>query len=59
MSGVPNSDGGNDRNASAPVKGKRSLERDDDDDEDMDGMDEDDLERFGGRHFAPFVDQPL
>ena len=38
-------------------KPKRSLERDDD--EDMEGVDEDDLERFGGRTFSPFVDQPL
>ena len=59
MSGVPSSSGGNDGSVSTPVKGKRSLERDQDEDEDMDGMDDDDLERFGGRHFAPFVDQPL
>ena len=38
-------------------KAKRGLERDDD--EDMDGVDEDDMERFGSRTFAPFVDQPL
>ena len=59
MSEVPSPNGGNDGDASAAVKGKRSLERDDDDDEEMDGMDEDDVERFGGRQFAPFVDQPL
>ena len=59
MSEVPSPNGGNDGDASAAVKGKRSLEREDDDDEEMDGMDEDDVERFGGRQFAPFVDQPL
>ncbi|KAM0724269.1 hypothetical protein Q7P37_000151 [Cladosporium fusiforme] len=37
-----------------PGKSKRSLERDAD--EDMDGMDVDDLERFGGRTFTPFAD---
>ncbi|KAK3669307.1 hypothetical protein LTR78_010806 [Recurvomyces mirabilis] len=36
---------------------KRGLQRDED--EDMDGIDEDDLERFGGRTFAPFTDQTL
>ena len=59
MSEVPSPNGGNDGDAPAAVKGKRSLERDDDDDEEMDGMDEDDVERFGSRQFAPFVDQPL
>lgn len=39
------------------LKAKRSLQRDED--EDMNGVDEDDLERFGGRNFSPFVDQPL
>ena len=39
------------------VKTKRGLQRDED--EEMEGMDEDDIERFGGRSFAPFVDQPL
>lgn len=38
---------------SGPGKSKRSLERDED--EDMDGMDVDDLERFGGRTFSPFA----
>ena len=38
-------------------KAKRSLERDED--EDMEGVDEDDMERFGGRSFAPFMDHPL
>ena len=42
------------------ARSKRALERDDDDnDESMDGMQEDDLERFGGRTFRPFVDAPL
>lgn len=40
-------------------RAKRSLERDDDDDDEMDGMGDDDMERFGGRTFAPFIDQPL
>jgi serine/threonine/tyrosine-interacting protein len=41
------------------VRSKRSLQRDDDEgDEDMDGMKEDDLERFGGRAFVPFTDAP-
>ena len=39
------------------TKPKRTLERDED--EDMGGMDDDDMERFGGRSFAPFVDLPL
>ena len=45
---------------SMPVtKAKRGLERDDEDQE-MDGMeDDDDLERFSGRTFAPFVDGEL
>jgi hypothetical protein len=46
-------------NGSTPVKGKRTLERDEEEDEEMAGMDQDDVERFGGRQFAPFVDQPL
>lgn len=41
----------------APAKTKRGLERDDDDM--MEGADSDDMERFGGRTFAPFADQPL
>ena len=42
------------------ARSKRVLDRDDDDnDESMDGMQEDDLERFGGRTFRPFVDAPL
>ena len=42
------------------ARSKRGLDRDDDDyDESMDGMQEDDLERFGGRNFRPFVDAPL
>lgn len=36
---------------------KRRLQRDED--EEMDGATEDDLERFAGRTFAPFMDQPL
>lgn len=40
--------------ASAP-RTKRVLERSQDDDVNMD--DDDDLERFGGRTFAPFIDQ--
>lgn len=52
-------DQGGDGNQPTASKTKRSLERDEDGDEDMDGMGEDDLERFGGRQFAPFVDQPL
>jgi len=43
--------------AATPAKAKRSLQRDED--EDMDGMEGDDVERFGGRTFAPFMDQPL
>ncbi|KAK5121678.1 hypothetical protein LTR85_004850 [Meristemomyces frigidus] len=42
---------------SSSTKTKRSLQRDDD--EEMDGATEDDLERFGGRTFAPFMDQAL
>ncbi|KXL42797.1 hypothetical protein M433DRAFT_156494 [Acidomyces richmondensis BFW] len=38
-----------------PPTAKRALEREEDDDEAMG----DDLERFGGRSFAPFVDIPL
>lgn len=41
------------------TKSKRSLQRDENEDEHMEGVDEDDVERFGGRSFAPFVDQPL
>ncbi|CAK4033479.1 tyrosine phosphatase 4 [Lecanosticta acicola] len=45
---------------SAPAKAKRGLERDHDGDEmDMDGEGEDDVERFGGRTFAPFIDNQL
>lgn len=41
------------------ARSKRGLDRDDDDnDERMDGMQEDDLERFGGRTFRPFGDAP-
>lgn len=40
--------------SNGPSKSKRSLERDEDDD--MDGMDVDDVERFGGRTFTPFTD---
>lgn len=43
------------------VRNKRVLERDDDDDNNdtcMDGMQDDDLERFGGRTFTPFTDAP-
>ena len=42
--------------SSTAAKSKRGLERDEDEEMDMDG---DDMERFGGRSFAPFVDQPL
>jgi protein-tyrosine phosphatase len=46
--------------ASAPPRCKRGLEREVTEDASMDmDMDEDDMERFGGRVFAPFVDQPL
>ena len=38
-------------------KTKRGLQRDED--EDMEGVDDDDVERFGGRTFAPFIDQTL
>lgn len=54
------SNGVTDRNIERPGSasmGKRSLQRDED--EDMNGVDEDDAERFGGRTFAPFVDQEL
>lgn len=44
---------------STPGRGKRTLERDMNEDEEMDGTNDDDLARFGGRQFAPFVDQPL
>ncbi|KAH9824616.1 serine/threonine/tyrosine-interacting protein B-like [Teratosphaeria destructans] len=37
---------------------KRSLSREDEDAA-MNGMDQDDDERFGGRSFAPFADQPM
>lgn len=39
----------------ASARTKRVLERSQDDDVNMD--DDDDLERFGGRTFAPFIDQ--
>lgn len=52
-------DAGSDGNGSTAVKGKRGLEREEHGDEEMDGLDQDDVERFGGRQFAPFVDQPL
>ncbi|KAK4955698.1 hypothetical protein LTR10_006637 [Elasticomyces elasticus] len=43
---------------SSTSRPKRSLQRDED--EDMDGIQQnDDAERFGGRTFAPFMDQPL
>lgn len=48
--------GGAANQGTMPAKSKRGLERDDDEEMDMDG---DDVERFGGRSFAPFVDQPL
>lgn len=41
-------------------KSKRVLERDEDEDASMDGMqDDDDLARFGGRTFVPFKDASL
>lgn len=45
--------------AAAAPRAKRSLARDEEEDHEM-GMDvdQDDVERFGGRAFAPFVDQP-
>lgn len=43
--------------ASSLSKSKRVLARDDDDE--MEDADGDDAERFDGRSFAPFVDQPL
>ncbi|KAK1036052.1 hypothetical protein LTS16_014038 [Friedmanniomyces endolithicus] len=44
-------------NANRP---KRSLQRDEDEDmEGMEGMTDDDVERFGGRSFAPFMDHSL
>ncbi|KXT08758.1 hypothetical protein AC579_6435 [Pseudocercospora musae] len=47
--------------AASPARSKRTLERDQPEDEgmDLDNEDQDDLERFGGRRFAPFRDQPL
>jgi serine/threonine/tyrosine-interacting protein len=39
-------------------RGKRALSRDEDDDDDMDGVN-DDEQRFGGRTFAPFADAEL
>lgn len=41
----------------SPLKGKRGLQRDED--EEMEGVEGDDVERFGGRVFAPFVEMPL
>ena len=52
--GIPQPNGAT---SPTPTSAKRGLERDED--EDMEGVDEDDLERFDGRTFAPFVDQPL
>lgn len=47
--------------ASAPPavssRSKRGLDKDED--EQTAGMDEDDMERFNGRAFAPFIDRPL
>ncbi|TKA30126.1 hypothetical protein B0A50_02845 [Salinomyces thailandicus] len=43
--------------AVSPAKTKRALEQDHS--EGMDCMDDDDLERFGGRTFAPFMDMSL
>jgi hypothetical protein len=43
-------------NNGSAVKAKRALERDDEED---DPMDKDDMARFGGRTFVPFVDEPL
>lgn len=54
------SNGVTDLNAETPgsaSKAKRSLQRDED--EDMNGVDDDDAERFDGRTFAPYVDQEL
>ncbi|KAF7196899.1 hypothetical protein HII31_01817 [Pseudocercospora fuligena] len=47
--------------AAPPARSKRTLERSQPEDEgmDLDDEDQDDLERFGGRQFAPFRDQPL
>lgn len=46
--------------AATPARTKRGLERAENGDQPMDmQVDHDDLERFGGRTFAPFVDQPL
>ncbi|KAI5367950.1 Putative tyrosine-specific protein phosphatase [Septoria linicola] len=42
-------------NGNTTVRAKRGLERDEQEDVSMD--DGDDLERFGGRNFAPFIDQ--
>jgi len=57
----PDGGGGGAAHGSLPLgrvtKHKRGLQVDED--QDMGGMDQDDLERFGGRTFAPFVDRPL
>ncbi|KAK5113688.1 hypothetical protein LTR62_003315 [Meristemomyces frigidus] len=50
--------GGGDMIAGVVGKAKRRLQRDEED-ELMGGVDEDDVERFGGRSFAPFMDQSL
>lgn len=55
--GVFANGGGGAVQAPTPTNNKRSLERDEDDM--MEGVDEDDVERFGGRTFAPFQDQLL
>ncbi|KAK3056754.1 hypothetical protein LTR09_002547 [Extremus antarcticus] len=44
-------------NGNTTAMPKRSLQRDED--EDIDGMSIDDVERFGGRTFVPFVDEAL
>lgn len=50
---------GNGTSNGAAPKAKRQLEREEDDDVemDMDGHVQDDVDRFGGRTFVPFVDQ--
>lgn len=47
----------NTRNPTNTSANKRSLTRDEDDV--MGGLEEDDMDRFGGRNFQPFQDQPL
>ena len=47
----------NAQNSGSERKAKRGLERDED--EEMAGMDDDDMERFQGRDSAPFSDQML